>query len=215
MKSLFKSFFQSDKNDGPRTLNHPRELQIGDIVRFRYLPQAELSDQRFEVTQVNTYDFEDRNLTELVLKNNNNQTIYLTVDETDDEPFLAISKKIQRATVEKLFDLDEFALLFDSEEPTQLNRLSEPTELSNWTSEKYIQEIYEEGGYFHRGDYRNKTVPQDESEGDVFEYFTAINDKRTHLIEAEVYEDGDTDVLVTLRYPIDYIEEMWPNPNAG
>ena len=71
-----------------RTLDHPRDLELGDIIKFQYLSQNDLSNQQFEITSENTYDFEDRKLTEFTLKGDVKDTIHLIVDETGDEPFL-------------------------------------------------------------------------------------------------------------------------------
>jgi len=209
MKNLFKAVFSKKDEIETRELNHPRDLQTGDIIKFQYLPQNDLSNRQFEVSNINTYDFEDRNLTEFTLTGDNKDAIYLIINETDDEPFLSLSKKIQRPDVEKLFDLDEFSELFDNEDHSLLNRLEEPKNLENWTAKQYRQEIFAEGGYFHKGDYRNKPVPVDENSGDDFEYYLAIDDNRKHVVEAEVYDDGETDVIITLRLPLSSIEEMW------
>ena len=209
MKNLFKAVFSKNNETVARELNHPRDLQTGDIIKFQYLPQSDLSNKQFEISNINTYDFEDRNLTEFTLTGDNKDAIYLIVNETDDEPFLSLSKKIQRPDVEKLFDLDEFSELFDNEDHSLLNRLNEPENLENWTANQYRQEIFAEGGYFHKGDYRNKIIPEDENSGDDFEYYLAIDDSRKHVVEAEVYDDGETDVIITLRLPLTSIEEMW------
>jgi len=209
MKNLLKAVFSKKDEVDSRTLNHPRDLNTGDIIKFQYLPQIDLSNKQFEISNINTYDFEDRNLTEFTLSGDNKDPIYLIINETDDEPFLSLSRKIQRPDVEKLFDLDEFSELFDNENHSLLNRLSEPENLENWTSNQYRQEIFAEGGYFHKGDYRNKNIPEDESAGDDFEYYLAIDDTRKYTVEAEVYDDGETDVIITLRLPLTSIEEMW------
>jgi len=211
MKNLFKAVFSKTDKTETRVLNHPRDLNTGDIIKFQYLPQSDLSNSQFEVSNVNTYDFEDRKLTEFSLKGGTKANIHLIVDETGDDPFLSVSKKLQRPDVEQLFDLDEFAELFDSEDHSILNRLKEPENLAGWTTKQYRQEIYAEGGYYHKGDYRNKNVPEAENEGDDFEYYLAISDDRKYVIEAEVYDGGETDIIITLRLPLDCIEEMWPN----
>ncbi len=211
MKGLFKSFFTSEDEKPVRVLNHPRDLHQNDIIKFHFTPQTEISNKQFQVSNVNTYDFEDRKLTEFSLSGDNKEPIYLIVDETGDEPFLSISRKIQRDLVEQLFDLDEFSQVFDSEEHTRLNCLTTPASLENWTAEKYIQEIYAEGGYFHKGDYRQKPIPQNEDAGDYFDHYLAIDDTRQFVIEAEVYDGGETDVLITIRRPLTDIEEMWPS----
>jgi len=205
---FFKSFFEPKKE--VRVLNHARDLQIGDILKFRFTPQAELSNKRFQVSQINTYDYEDRKLTEFHLEDDGDEPIFITIDETDDVPFIAITRKIQRGVVDVLFDLEEFANVFDDEGHTQLHRKAEPEQLSNWTAEKYTQEIYAETGYFHKGDYRNQAVPESESEGESFENYLLIDDTRQFVIEAEVYDGGETEVLVSIRRPLTDIEEMWP-----
>jgi len=214
MKKWINAVFGGDEEQPVRELNHARDLQVGDIVKFRYLPQSDLSNQQFEVNSINTYDFEDRNLTEFVLKGNQPELIFMTVDETGDEPFLALSKKISRDVVEKLFNLDEFALLFDDESNNTLQPISEPESLEGWTGKAYIQEIFSEGGYFFKGDYRSQSIPQNENEGDRFDYYLAIDNTREFVVEAEVYDGGETDVLITVRRPLRDIEELWPKANG-
>ena len=210
MTGFVKSFFNKDEKKEPRTLEHPRDLDKGDIIKFDFMPQSDLSNNQFQVTDVNTYDFEDRKLTEFTLKGDAAASVYLTIDETGDEPFLSFSRKINRNIVEQIFDMDEFAAIFDTEDPATLKRTSEPADLENWTTDTYLQEIYAEGGYYHKGDYRNKTIPADESEGDDFEYYMLIGNKRQFVIEAEVYDGGETDIIVSIRRPLTDIEEMFP-----
>lgn len=209
MTGFVKSFFNNDKKE-LRTLKHPRDLITGDIIKFDFMPQADLSNNQFQVTGVNTYDFEDRKLTEFTLKGDAKELVYLTVDETGDEPFLSFSKKINRNIVEEIFNMDEFAAIFDSEEPASLHRIAEPSHLENWTTDEYLQEVYAEGGYYHKGDYRNKAIPNEESDGDDFEYYMLIGNKRQFAIEAEVYDGGETDIIVTIRRPLTDIDEMHP-----
>jgi len=83
--------------------------------------------------------------------------------------------------------------------------------LQNWTATQYRQEIYGEGGYYHKGDFRNKAIPENEDDGDEFENYLAIDDKRQHTIEAEVYDGGETDIIITIRRPVTDIEDMWPS----
>jgi len=210
MTGLFKSFFNNDDKKEPRKLDHPRDLGKGDIIKFHYMPQSELSNNQFQVSDINTYDFEDRKLTELTLKGESNETIYLVVDETGDESFLSFSRKINRNEVEKIFNLDEVGSIFDTEDMTSLHRITEPKNLENWTTDTYLQEVYAEGGYYHKGDYRNKEVPAGENDGDDFEYYMLIGNKRQFVIEAEVYEGGETDIIITIRRPLSDIEEMYP-----
>ena len=53
--SFFGKMFGSDEEEDKRTiLEHPDQLRKGDIVKFGFLPQQELSNQLFEVAAVNT-----------------------------------------------------------------------------------------------------------------------------------------------------------------
>ena len=215
MKKWLNTIFgSSEDSSNVRKLEHPRDLQIGDIVKFRYLPQKELSNEQFEITQINTYDYKDRNFTEFVLWGDSRNSLFMAVDETGDETFLSISKKITRDVVEQLFDLDEFSLLFDDESNNEIHPISEPAAMLGWMGKQYIQEVYAERGYFHKGDYRNKQIPQAADEGDDFDYYMAIDNTRKYVVEAEVYDGGETDVIISVRLPIDSIEEMWPKANG-
>ncbi len=215
MKTWISSIFGGDDSaNSVRKLTHPRDLQPGDIIKFRYLPQAEISNKQFELVEVNTYDFKDRNLTEFVLQGDMPENIYLTVDETGDVPHLAICQKINRDLVEQLFDIDEFALLFDDESNNIIHRQKELPQLEGWTAPSYQQEIFSERGYFYKGDYRHKMTPQDEEQDEDFDYYLAIDDSRQYVIEAEVYSGGETDVLITVWRPLTDIEEMWPGAHG-
>ncbi len=210
MTGLFKSFFNNDDKKELRTLEHPRDLNTGDIIKFDFMPQPDLSNNQFQVTSVNTYDFEDRKQTEFTLKGESTDVIFLTVDENGDEPFLSFSRKINRNIVEDIFNIDEIASIFDSEEASTVNRVNEPSDLIGWTTDKYLQEVNAEGGYYHKGDYRNKEIPMNDNDGDDFEYYMLIGSKRQFVLEAEVYDGGETDIILSIRRPLTDIEEMHP-----
>jgi hypothetical protein len=67
-------------------------------------------------------------------------------------------------------------------------------------------------GYFHREDYRNLKPPQDANgvTGEPFEYYLLLDDDESRALEVEVYEGGDTDVVLTLYRPITDISDYWP-----
>ena len=52
--SFFKGMF-GKKEEAQRVLNHPRDLQKGDLVRFKLYAPKPLPGQLFEVTGINTY----------------------------------------------------------------------------------------------------------------------------------------------------------------
>lgn len=207
---FWNKFMGNDEDDTPRTLEHPRDLNLHDIIKFKFLPQQTLSGKRFEVVDVNTYDFEDEHLTEFTLKSDNGYTVFMIVDETDDEPCLSLSHKLSRREVEKTFDMDQFADIFDGNGRTSVEVLKEPEFDTGWVAPVYFQEIQGEVGYYHKGDYRGRGVPQGEDDGDDFEYYYLESDDEEFSIEIEVYEGGDTEVALTVYRDIEDIEEMWP-----
>ena len=102
MKKLFKSFF--DKNEEPkgRTLTHPRDLRVGDVIVMDDgfdLP-IQLRGQQFEVKKVQTYQFEHEQNSEWILKGIDNRPIFLGVEEEDGSCELTFSIKIERDEVE-------------------------------------------------------------------------------------------------------------------
>jgi len=211
--SFWKNIFSTQNNDesSVRELTHPKDLQTGDIIKFKYLPQSILSNQQFQISSIGTYDFEDRHLTEFKLSGNTDETLFMMVDDSGDETILTISIKINRNMTEEMFDLDQFALVFDGDGHTTLTRKQEPQAYQGWTAPSYRQEICAEAGYYYKKDYRNMPLPQYQGAGDPLEYYRLISDDRQFAIEAEVYEGGETDVLMTLRRPLSDIDEMWPS----
>jgi len=211
--SFWKNIFSSQNSDksNVRELTHPKDLQTGDIIKFKYLAQAMLSNQQFQISGIGTYDFKDRHLTEFKLTGNTDETLFMMVDDSDDETILTISVKLTRHMTEQMFDLDQFALVFDGDGHIALARQQEPQDYQHWSAPLYRQEICAEPGYYYKKDYRNIPLPEYQGNGDALEYYRLISDDRQFAIEAEVYEGGETDVLMTLRRPLSDIDEMWPS----
>ncbi|MGL4938720.1 DUF4178 domain-containing protein [Shewanella sp.] len=213
---FFNRFF-GKKVQALRELNHPSQLKLSDMITLdnSFALPVQLRGQQFKVEAINTYEFERRQQTEWVLKGHSHTSIFLSLAE-DDETYLAFSLKIPRAQVEQLFDLEQFSTLFDEPGRALLtpNPLS-PTHADTfalWLGKQYHQITFAAFGYFHREDYRGLKPPQDANgaTGEPFEYYLLLNDDETRAIEVEVYEGGDTDVLLTLYRPITDIRDYWP-----
>ncbi len=215
MASFIKSLFGGKKDKSPaRHLTHPRELACGDIVKFKLFTPAPLANENYTIAEVNTYDYKSGNETELVLRGAGNQTVFMSVDESDDEVELRLSIKLPRNVVEQLFDLEQFSVIFDDQQAQlnlkkDLNLESDWSWLTDWTAPKYLQNSHSVCGYYHKGDYRNKILPDSADNCDELDYYSLISDDENYYIEIEVF-DGDTDVMVTRLFSEDDIEEMWP-----
>ncbi|MBW8183165.1 DUF4178 domain-containing protein [Shewanella nanhaiensis] len=206
------------KKEAPaRQLTHPSQLMKGDMISLddSFALPAQLRGQQLRVESVNTYEFERSQKAEWVLKGHGQETIFLSLDE-DDETYLAFSIKVNRSQVEQIFDLDQFSAIFEEDEQAMLTTQPLPNELTNefenWLGKEYHQVNFAQFGYFHRADYRGKKPPQDDNgaRGDAFESYFLLDDEEKFAIDVEVYEGGETDVMLTLYRSLSDIRDYWP-----
>lgn len=206
------------KKEAPkRVLDEPNKLLKGDMITlddsFALPPQ--LRGQQLKVEAIHTYEYQRSQLCEFLLRGHSGTAIFLSCIH-EDESYLSISMKINRADVEQLFDLDAFAEIFEEPGKATLTTLPVPTELEaefgQWLSDEYHQVEFAGFGYFHRQDYRGLTPPQDDNgaRGDAFESYSLVNAEDTHAVDIEVYEGGETEVVLTLYRPLTDIREFWP-----
>jgi len=209
---FFKNIFKSEKEE-QRKLTHANQLKINDIIVLSDsfgLPET-LRAQEFQVTAINSYEYEHKTETEWVLQGTNNIQIFFTLD-VDDKTYLKFSLKIERQDVETLFDLDNFSTIFDEPGNAFLDRQVDTKHTSNWSSEQYQQQTYAQVGYFHRKDNRVESLSSYEGKdaGEQFELYALFDKEETRGIDIEVWHDGDTEVFLTLFRPTTDIIDMYP-----
>ena len=207
LKRLFK------KQEDERQVNSADELKIKDIIVLTdsfALPEA-LRTQQFQVSAINCYEFESNTQTEWVLQGDNNIELYLTI-EKDDQTFLKFALKIQHQDIESLFDLDEFATVFDEPGEAFLERKSDSSLTSGWSSSQYQQHLFSKVGYFHRKDNRTESLSAYEGNeaGEQFELYSLLDEEQSRGIDIEVWQDGDTDLFITLYRPTSDIVDIFP-----
>lgn len=214
MGFLDKLFGKSGKDKVPeRQLDHPTKLIVGDIITLddSFALPAQLKGQSLEVTQVNTYEYEYRKNCEWVLRGNDDELIFLSY-EKDDEESLVFSIKITREQVEQMFDLEQFSQLFEQSTDAVLELKHNLPQFNNWLSQRYRQDEFATVGFFHEKDHRSEHISEfaGSDQGDSFERYSAITDDQRYGIEAEVYQGGETDVILCLYRPISDIRQYWP-----
>jgi hypothetical protein len=207
LKRLFK------KQEDERQVNSADELKIKDIIVLTdsfALPEA-LRTQQFQVSAINCYEFESNTQTEWVLQGENNLELYLTI-EKDDQTYLKFALKIQHEDIESLFDLDEFATVFDEPGEAFLERKSDSSLTSGWSSAQYQQNVFSKVGYFHRKDNRSESLSTYEGSeaGEQFELYNLLDEEQSRGIDIEVWQDGDTDLFITLYRPTSDIVDIFP-----
>jgi len=209
--SFLKRLFKKQENE--RQVNSADELKIKDIIVLTdsfALPEA-LRTQQFQVSAINCYEFESNTQTEWVLQGENNLELYLTI-EKDDQTFLKFALKIQHQDIESLFDLDEFATVFDEPGEAFLERKSDSSLTSGWSSSQYQQQVFSKVGYFHRKDNRTESLSAYEGNeaGEQFEFYSLLDEEQSRGIDIEVWQDGDTDLFITLYRPTSDIVDIFP-----
>ncbi|MBA6253488.1 hypothetical protein [Colwellia sp. MB3u-55] len=207
LKRLFK------KKEDERQVNSAEELKIKDIIVLTdsfALPES-LRKQQFQVSAINCNEFENNTQTEWVLQGANNLELYLTI-ESDDKTYLKFALKIQHQDIESLFDLDEFATIFDEPGEAFLERKSDSLLTSGWSSPQYQQQVFAKVGYFHRRDNRSESLSAYEGNeaGEQFELYSLLDEEQSRGIDIEVWQDGDTDLFITLYRPTSDIIDIFP-----
>ncbi len=196
-----------------RKLTNVKDLTQGDILVMSDsfgLPEN-LRTKEFQVSAVNSYEFEHNTQTEWVLTGNNDLELYLTLDE-DDRTYLKFSLKILHQDVESLFDLEQFSAIFDEPGNAQIERQNDTGTTSGWSDEIYRQSVFAKVGFFHRKDHRKNTLSPYEGKdsGEQFELYSLYNEDQDKGIDIEVWQDGDTEVFLTLFKATTDIVDMYP-----
>ncbi len=194
-----------------RQLETPDDLQQGDIITFRFLPQESLSGKSFQVMGIDTLDFKQGRFTVFTIQGENRHPLYLTECINGEERYLAIRQKINRAIVDKLFSLEAFSTILDEGYGEELKTVTASIEqLEGWLAESYHKAIDCRKGYRHSGDYRNRVLPRYEDESQGFDYYLLMDKTEAFGVEIEVYDEGESDVYIALYLPLSVIESLWP-----
>jgi len=218
VKSLVKGLFGSGKKAGSeRRLEHPRELAIGDMIRMSdsFALPLQIRDKLFRLVSVNTYQFERAFDTSFSLESDSDDRIDIMVEKEDGRERLCISMTIDRDDVESIFDIDAFVGIFDSDDPVSLTPRSEEG-FEGWLGLEYAQQAKGTTGFYHEGsDYRGTKPSRYEDDSEPFEYYGLVSDDERFGIDIEVWEDGETDVALSIYRPLEDAKELWPGANQG
>ncbi len=212
--SFFKNLFnREEEKSPPRQLDHPKDLQIDDIIKFSFTAQSGISNETFKVKAIKTYDLGGDSKKKTVFTLEGGQAIFdlAVVDERGQE-FLELSQSVLPDTVEKVFDIQQFAQLFDSDSGVNhvLERIGEPDHVAGWTASLYRQETGHQA-YLHTGDYRERVLSRLEDGSEEFDYYLFVSDDRQFSIQIEVFDGGRTEVKLTAYLPVSKVEELWPS----
>lgn len=216
MLSFLKKLFggEAAQQQKLRRLSHPSDLREGDIIKFGYLPQPELSNTEFEVSKINTYIYGDLCYPELILKDRAGNLLYMMVEEEDGEESLGIAKKIPKSLVEELFDQAELDEVLKRGAKGQITLRKIPAEFKDWLVKSYKEADDNVAGAFVKGDARYLS-DYELKQQEKFVSYVLIDATDEFALEIEVYTTNEMEICATLYHDIEAIEEMWPRSAEG
>ncbi|MEC8678332.1 MAG: hypothetical protein VXX85_05725 [Candidatus Margulisiibacteriota bacterium] len=209
--SFLKNIFGINSNKKQtRTLNHPNDLREGDIIKFRYLNIAEISEKEFEVSQINTYIYDDLCYPELVLKDCSNNVIFMLVNDEDGEEYLALSTKLDRTKISSLIEPNIMKCILDGKERDYLDIFVKPHPYEDWLTTYYQKVNNNILGSYVKGDARYLSDAELNKRQSFTSYIFEDDSSGEYAIEIEAYKTGEVEVSLTRYFDIKEIEELWP-----
>lgn len=208
--------FDRFKNNQPeaRTLDHPRDLLVGDMIDFALMKQPELNNKSFQVTSIWTLD----------LGGDNKKRIYFQLSDAGvkvrlrvvNDDTLEFGLEVYPEDLLTLFSQSDIESILDPDSGVnhQLKIKGKlkniPPEFTGWVTKKYHQEGFELA-YRYEGDYRLKSLP-DSLEGNESgcDFAWLISEDREYAVEFRVFDGGRTEAHLCTYLPIRKIESLWP-----
>ncbi|NOX43810.1 MAG: hypothetical protein GXP19_08790 [Gammaproteobacteria bacterium] len=211
----FKNIFGGGdkKAAGPRSLDHPKDLQINDLIKFGFAAQTGISAGDFKVTGVNTYHFSaDKAPATLLTLDGAKGTFSLSLREEGGNTLLELGRVVLPEQIEQIFPWEQFVDIIESDGAQHtLERLVEPDEFAGWTAQQYCQEAGSgDEAYFHAGDYRGRSLPDGKDECESFDYYLMVSPDRLHALRITVFDGGRSEAVLLAYLPLSKLEEMWP-----
>jgi hypothetical protein len=211
MRGFFKSLFGSQElKQVARRLSHPRDLREGDIIKFGYIEQPDLSNTEFEVSQINTYIYGDLCYPELILKDRSGNLVYMMVEEEDGDEYLALCKKIQKSEVSEVIGDEAMMRILTKGTGANISILKKPSDMETWLADSYKKIDDSVKGAFVKGDARYLSA-EDINRQEKFTSHILEDSTQEYALEIEIYSTGEIELCATIYHDIDEIEEMWPS----
>ncbi|MGB0747391.1 MAG: hypothetical protein ACPGO3_01475 [Magnetospiraceae bacterium] len=184
-----------------RSLTKPEELTVGDFVEFGEAPLPAISGGLFKVEEANAVDYGDGAEPSFIITRRG-ITLGFSVDRSDGEAGIVVSRRLKRREVESTFDMEAFGSLFGEGYTKDIPVQNIAEELQPWID----PEGYRESVDCLRSKFKSGTGKSWEA----FEYYelTGIDDDDL-TVEIEVYPD-DTEVYLCRWFPIALAEKLWP-----
>ncbi len=209
---LFRSILGGgDKSPPARTVESPKDLQPGDMLKMEFSEQTLISGQTLKVSEQVFYDISAvENCKTVSILEGADQRVLLSVSTVNPERPLELAISVLPEKVFDLFGHDQFVAIFDEPDNTdhriQRSTKVELNELHGFVGGSYFQERTNEA-YRSKKDCRSETLT--DADWDGFDYKLLVTDDRCHAVRIEVFDGGRTDVYLIAYLALNKVEEYW------
>lgn len=213
MSFLNSIFNGGDSPPSIQSIESPKDLTVGDMLKVGFSEQALISNKTLKVEKQFFYDLSAiENCKTVSVMEGADQKIYLSTSSVNPDRPLEIAISVLPETIFKVFKQKKFIAIFD--EPENINhrikRKIEPSELAElqgFVADAYNQERTNEA-YRSTKDCRQQS--RIESDWIAFDYKLLVSENRQHAIRIEVFDGGRTDIYFIAYLALNKIEEYWP-----
>ncbi|MCF6254897.1 MAG: hypothetical protein L3K25_01095 [Gammaproteobacteria bacterium] len=209
---LFRSILGGgDKSPPARTVESPKDLQPGDMLKMEFAEQTLISGQTLKVSEQVFYDISAvENCKTVSILEGADQRVLLSVSTVNPERPLELAISVLPEKVFDLFGHDQFVAIFDEPDNTdhriQRRTKVELNELQGFVGDSYFQERTNEA-YRSKKDCRSETLT--DADWDGFDYKLLVTNDRCHAVRIEVFDGGRTDVYLIAYLALNKVEEYW------
>jgi len=97
----------ADEQEAPRVLDHPKDLQTGDIIKFGFCGLDDLSNASATVKEINTYDLSAGQRKTVFTLDAAGPLYFMAVNNERGIETIEVSRLILPPVVEQLFGFDQ------------------------------------------------------------------------------------------------------------
>ncbi len=210
---FFKSVFGGDDESPPTSIESPKDLKVGDMLKMEFAEQTLVSAQTLKVNEQVFYDVSAvENCKTVSQLQGADQHVFISTSSVNPELPLEVAISVLPEQVFKLFKRKSFVKIFDEPDNTN-HRISRKVdkeslnEFQGFVAESYFQERTNEAYRSKKDCRKNSNIGSDWT---AFDYKLMVSDDRKNAVRIEIFDGGRTDIYLIAYLPLNKVEEYWP-----
>ncbi|GEM_PF-2400099 len=206
---------------GSRSLEHPRDLRIGDMFKTGLDEHTDLSDTDFVVQKVTGLDLSAKSGFERRIfhlgQTKSGFPLVLWVDKEKGEERLAFAYGADQPHVESQLNMDQFVELFDPQRNhlVVVDALPLAMPENPWLAGHYVQDQASEVYWLDADPLQKQAGDTLSNDEQACDYFRLSSADGNAAIEVFIFDGGKTDVYFVKHLPLYKIEELMPAKNGS